>query len=165
MSGSARFSLPFLAAGQAQKEFYHNEALQTLDLAVAAAVEEEPRSSPPSSPSVGACYIVAEPPSGEWTGKSQNLAGYTSGGWKYVTPQDGLTAYVKSTGTWACYRSGAWEIGKVRGSCVLLDGVQIIGGQLAAIAGPSGGTVVDSESRTAISQILSALREHGLIAS
>ena len=36
MSGTPRLDLPFLSAGQAQKEFTHNEALQTLDLIVAA---------------------------------------------------------------------------------------------------------------------------------
>jgi hypothetical protein len=50
MSGSARLNMPFLIPGQAQKEFFHNEALQTLDLVAAAAVEEGPRSDPPPRP-------------------------------------------------------------------------------------------------------------------
>lgn len=165
MSGSARFDLPFLSAGQAQKEFFHNEALQTLDLAVAAAVEEEPRSSPPSSPIIGACYIVGAASAGEWAGRDDCLAGYTSGGWRFIGPRDGLSAYVKTTGTLAHYRSGAWEFGKVRGASVILDGVQVVGSQFGAISEPSGGTTADAESRTAIGQILAALRQHGLIAT
>jgi hypothetical protein len=163
MSGSARLNLPFLSAGQAQKEFCHNEALQTLDLVAAAAVEEGPRSDPPSSPAVGACYIVGTSPTGEWAGRAQCLAGYTSGGWRFITPQPGLTAYVKSTDTWACYRSGIWEIGTLRGASLVVGGDQVVGSRLDAIAGPSGGATVDAEGRTAINQILAALKQHGLI--
>jgi hypothetical protein len=163
MTGSARLNMPFLIPGQAQKEFFHNEALQTLDLVAAAAVEEGPRSDPPTSPAVGACYIVDNSPTGGWVGKSQCLAGYTSGGWRFIGPIEGMSTYEKSTGTWAIYRSGAWDIGTVRGASLVLDGAQVVGSRLAAIAGPSGGTNVDAEGRAAINQILAALREHGLI--
>lgn len=165
MGVSARLNLPFLSAGQAGKEFVHNEALQTLDLVAAAAVEEGPRSDPPASPVVGACYLVGPSPTGEWAGKDQFLAGFTSGGWRYVAPQEGLTALVKSTGSWACYRSANWEIGQLRGSTVVLDGVQVVGPRLSEIAEPTGGDVIDAEGRAAIGQILAALRGHGLIES
>ena len=62
MSATPRLTLPFLSPGQAQKEFFHNEALQVLDILIAAAVEEGPRDDPPSSPSAGDCYIVGEDP-------------------------------------------------------------------------------------------------------
>ena len=150
MSASARLSLPFLSPGQAQKEFFHNEALQTLDLLVAPAVEEGPRDAPPASPTIGACYRVGASPSGDWVGKSMCIAGYTSGGWRLIQPTEGMTAYVKSTGQTATYREGAWEIA---------------GGQVAAIPGPSGGSNVDVEARAAIDQVLAALRHHGLIES
>jgi hypothetical protein len=100
---------------------------------------------------------------GEWAGKSNYLAGYTSGGWRFIQPLEGMSAYVKTTGTWANYRSGSWEIGTVRGASVVLDGVQVIGPQLGAIPAPTGGTNVDAESRASIGQILAALRQHGLI--
>jgi hypothetical protein len=45
------------------------------------------------------------------------------------------------------------------------EGEQVIGEQAAAIADPAGGTVIDSEARTAVAEILSAIRQHGLIAS
>jgi hypothetical protein len=78
-------------------------------------------------------------------------------------PLDGISAYMKSAGTWANYRSGGWEIGIVRGATLILDGIQVVGPQLAAISAPTGGTNVDAEARLSISQILAALREHGLI--
>jgi hypothetical protein len=165
MSGTARLTLPFLSAGQAQKEILHNEALQTLDLLVCAAVEEGPLLSPPTSPVVGACYIVGASPTSDWAGKAQCLAGYTSGGWRFISAINGMSAYVKADGVWANYRSGAWEFGALRGSALVIGGDQVVGSRLAAIASPAGGTSIDTEARTTIDQILAALREHGLIDS
>ena len=165
MSGTPRLGLPFLSAGQAQKEFTHNEALQTLDIVAAPAVEQAALDDPPASPALGSCYIVGDSPTGAWAGKSQNLAGFTSGGWRFVPPLEGFSVYVKAVAQPACYRAGAWEIGVVRGSSLVIGGVQVVGSRVSAIAAPSGGTTVDGEGRAAIDQILSALREHGLIAT
>jgi hypothetical protein len=163
MSGTARFALPMLAPGQAQKELFHNEALQTLDLLVAAAVEEPPRATPPGSPTIGQTYIVAGSPTGAWAGRQNCLACYTSGGWRFVDPRDGLIALVKSTSLWAVFRSGAWELGTIRGSSLVVGGQQVVGPRSAAIVSPTGGATIDAEGRSAIALILSALRTHGLI--
>lgn len=64
-----------------------------------------------------------------------------------MVPIEGFTAYVRSTATRAVYREGAWELAA------------------GSIATPSGGAIVDTEARFALSQILAALRQHGLIAS
>lgn len=151
--------------GQAQKEFTVNEALKTLDLAVAPAVEAAPLQEPPGSPVLGSCYIVGDSSTGAWLGKSHNLAGFTTGGWRFIPPLDGFSVYLKAEGQVACYRGGAWEIGVVRGSSVSIGGVQVVGSQAAAIASPSGGATVDSQARGTIDQILGSLRQHGLIAT
>ena len=163
MSGTPRLDLPFLSAGQAQKEFFHNEALQTLDIVVASAVEEPPRAVPPSAPAIGAAYIVGAAPTDAWAGKAQQLAAFTSGGWRFIAPVDGMAAYVKSIGIMASYRAGAWEIGVLRGSSLAIGGVQVVGTRSGAIASPSGGTTVDSQARSTIDRILAAMRQHGLI--
>ena len=165
MSMTARFAIPLLAAGQAQKELYHNEAIQTLETLVTPAVEEGPRASPPTSPMVGACYIVAASPSGAWTGHPFSLAAYTSGGWRFVAPIEGMTAFVRSASVWATFRSGSWEVGILRGTNVTVAGLQVVGERTAAITSPSGGSVVDAEARSTVGQILAALRQHGLIAT
>jgi hypothetical protein len=163
MSRTPRLSIPFLSPGQAQKELLFNEAVQTLDILVAAAVEEEPRNSPPSAPAVGACYIVGTTPTGVWASSPQHLVAFTSGGWRFVPPFEGAMAYVRPTGAFAVYRAGAWELGILRGTNVVIGGQQVVGGRAAAIASVSGGTTVDTQARSAIGQILGAMRQHGLI--
>jgi len=165
MSATARFAIPLLSAGQAQKELYHNEAIQALETLVSPAVEEGPRATPPASPVIGACYIVATSPTGAWTGKAPNLATYTAGGWRFVAPVEGTTAYVRSLSVSANFRGGAWELGVLRGSNLTIGGLQVVGARATAIAAPTGGSVVDAEARSAVGQILTALRQHGLIAT
>jgi len=76
-----------------------------------------------------------------------------------------MTVLVKSVGVPATYRSTGWDVGTVQASSVVIDGVQVVGSQAAAIPEPSGGTNVDAEARATISTMLSALRHHGLISA
>lgn len=163
MAATARLGIPLLSAGQAQKELVHNEALQTLDMLTAAAVEEPPRVAPPGAPALGATYVVADSPAGDWSGKAHCLACFTAGGWRFVAPRDGMTAFVRSASIWAVFRNGSWELGWILGSSLILEGQQVVGTRLPAIANPSGGPTIDSEARGAVAQILAALRQHGLI--
>jgi hypothetical protein len=65
----------------------------------------------------------------------------------FARSADGVTAYVRSTRSRAIYRDGEWAL------------------STGSIASPAGGTTVDSQARSAIDQMLGALRQHGLIAS
>ena len=164
MTGTARLQLPLLSTGQAQKEMTVNEAFQLLDVLTGGCVEEGPRPARPGSPALGACYVTADAPTGEWTGKPGYVAAFTSGGWRLYPPIDGLSLYNKAGGQWISYSAGAWEEGIVRGSSLVLGGQQVVGVQAAAIADPAAGSIVDAEVRSAVIQILAAMRQHGLIA-
>lgn len=133
------------------------------DALVAGAVEGLPQAAPPTSPVAGACYLVADAPTGAWAGKQDCIAAYSSGGWRFIAPVEGMTVYVRASAIWATYRGGSWEMGTVRGSSLVLGGQQVVGNRAVAIDSPSGGSSVDAQARTAIGQILSALRQHGLI--
>jgi len=76
---------------------------------------------------------------------------------------EGMNVYVKADDCWANYRLGAWEMGVVRGSSLVIDGEQVVGERLGAIASPTGGTIIDGEARETINEILSAMQQHGLI--
>jgi len=151
--------------GQAQKEVWHNEALQRIDLLLSPAVETMTLSAPPSSPARGACYVVASGATGAWAGKDDMLAGYADGGWRFVAPVEGLRLLDRGSGQILLRRDGAWESGIVRAEEVQIGGLTVVRQRQPAIANPTGGTVIDAECRTAIGSILTMLRTHGLIAS
>ena len=163
MAGTPRLSLPFLSVGQAQKEFTHNESLQTLDVLVCGAVDGPPLATPPSDATVGAAYIVAEGASGAWAGKENHIAARTSGGWRLLPPVDGMIVYERTSGNWAIFRNSTWDIGTIFGSSLEIDGQRVVGPRALAIASPDGGSVVDVEARATLDSILDTLRQHGLI--
>jgi hypothetical protein len=165
MEFTPRLSLPTLVPGQAQKELFHNEALQLLDCIVAGSIEEPARNVPPSAPTPGKTYLVGSAPEGEWSQYSDHIAAFGEGGWRYVAPVVGLSVFDRSTDTVAVYRSTGWEAGVVRASRIVIDGQQVLGPQAGAIADPSGGANIDLEARSAITEMLTALRQHGLISA
>jgi hypothetical protein len=93
------------------------------------------------------------------------LAGWSEGGWRFIDPVEGMRLVERSTGLELAYRDGAWTSGSARASEVLVGGVKVVGARQAAIADAAGGTVVDSQARAAVAQVLSTLRAHGLIAT
>ena len=79
-----------------------------------------------------------------------------------------MELHVRSSAVTAAYRAGAWdawEMGVLRGSNLTIGGQQVVGPRAAAIPDPAGGTQVDVEARAAISAVLAALRQHGLVQS
>lgn len=161
---STRLSLPLLQSGQAQKEISHNEALVVLDLAVQPVVEAVGVSTPPATPAAGQCWIVGPVPTGAWAGWANALAGWTGGGWRFLAARPGMTAWSLADGAFARFEGSTWTVGIVRGSRLVLGGDAVVGPRRAAIAGASGGTVIDTQARAALDLVLATLRAHGLIA-
>lgn len=149
--------------GQAQKELFHNEALQALDTLVAPAVEGPPANDPPSEAMVGRSYLLADAPTGDWSGHPSEIASYTNAGWRFHAPNEGMTVFVRSMSVVAVFRTGGWEIGKVRAMSLIIDGNQVVGPRGTAIPDPQDGSTVDVEARSTLVQILGVLRQHGLI--
>lgn len=141
-STSPRFSLPLLFAGQSQKEGHVNEALARID-ALLHLVIEGTQASPPASPADGQCWIVASGASGAWAGQAGMIACHMAGNWLFAAPRDGMHALDRATGQ-VIRHAGDWQR-PVRPS------------------GPTGGTVIDSEARAAITDLLSALTIAGIL--
>ncbi|HEY6917052.1 MAG TPA: DUF2793 domain-containing protein [Allosphingosinicella sp.] len=159
---SPRLSLPFLLAGQAQKEFFHNEALARIDMLLCAAVEGDALGLPPSAPEIGQSWIVAAGASGAWSGEGGALACWTSGGWRFVRPFEGLAVWNKARGVPLMWRGGGWSAGELVASKILIQGKQVIGERLPSIPSPAGGAIIDVEARAAIDAVRAALKSHGL---
>ena len=160
---SARLSLPFLAAGQAQKEVMHNEALQALDMLVQPVVLSADLSSPPGTPGDGECWIVAASPDGEWAGHAGDIAQWTAGGWRFAGPSAGWRCHVLDRGAAMSHDGSGWQDEAVRADGFYLAGERVVGARQPAITTPAGGTVVDLEARETIAAILAAMQTHGLI--
>jgi hypothetical protein len=158
-----RLGLPYLSAGQAQKEATHNEALAIADAAICAAVQAVGGDRPPAAPAVGQSWIVGAAPAGAWTGQAGAVAAWTSGGWRFVPPFEGLAVWSLADRLWFVRDGGAWRRGELRGDRVLIGGEQVVGPRLAAVSSPAGGAVVDAEARAAIAVIIARLSAHGLI--
>lgn len=165
VDASARFSLPFIQPGQAQKEWFHNEALARVDGLLHPAIEAADIDTPPASPALGAAWIVGPAPEGDWAGHAGDIASWTSGGWRYVAPVAGMSAWLAPEGAWVWHDGTAWRSDPLPCFGIAVGGVQVLGARSASIAGPAGGATIDVEARAAIDAILWALRGHGLIAS
>jgi hypothetical protein len=164
LENTPRLALPLLAAGQAQKEVTHNEALIRADMLIQPVVQASGINTPPTTPSPGQCWIIGESPNGVWSDQAACMACWTDAGWVFASPFAGMTALNLSNGQMIQYKSGQWVSGEVNAAQVKVSGVQVIGAQRPAISNPSGGSTLDSEARITIASILSALRDHGLIA-
>lgn len=163
MAQTARFALPLLHAGQAQKEMSHNEALTLLDALTQSCVVEVGGNAPPVDPVPGDCWIVGSVPSGDWAEHPGAMAMWTGGGWRFVAPRVGMAVWSIMDEAFARYDGTAWQAGTVAAHRVVIDGEQVVGAREPAIAEPDGGSVVDVEAREAIEALIAALRAHGLI--
>jgi hypothetical protein len=131
---------------QAQKEITHNEALTLLDALVHAAVEAGPIADPPADPGEGQCWIVGPAATGAWTGRAAAVALWTAGGWRFALPRAGMAVTRLSDGSRLRFESGVWA-------------------EPGMIAGPAGGSTIDSEARSAITALILHLEAQGLLIS
>ena len=163
MEQTARFQIPLLAPGQAQKEFFHNEALERISMLLCPVVEGGPQTDPPAGPEIGVCYLVGTGGTGDWSGQDGAIACFTAGGWRFVQPIEGVGVLARDSGDPIQWRSGAWEAGIARLQEVRIGGQMVLGSRQPAIPDPVGGAIIDSENRAIVVAILGALRTHGLI--
>lgn len=163
MTTSDRLKLPFLAAAQAQKEVTHNEALALLDIAVQPVVQAIGPSTVPTAPTLGQCWIVGAAPVGEWAGQAGSIAAWTMGGWRFVAPFEGMMVWSIGDSLMTRRAGAVWTVGELTAAKLSVGGQQVVGARRPAIPGPSAGSIVDIQSRSAINAILVAMTAHGLI--
>lgn len=82
--------------------------------------------TPPGAPAAGDCYVVGAAPTGAWVGKTNQVAVYDDGAWRYGVPRKGWAAYDESTGV--RYIFGVdWDDAAVFGSVQLTGGTSTQG--------------------------------------
>lgn len=135
-SASPRYGLPLLFAGQAQKEFFVNEAHALADTLLHPAVEGT-SDTPPATPAAGECWLVGDTPTGAWADHAGHLAAWQAGTWIFAVPRDGMRLLDRSSGQDIRFLAG-WQ-------------------RPASPVAPIGGATVDAEARAAIADLVVAL--------
>jgi Protein of unknown function (DUF2793) len=139
---TARHSLPNLYVGQSQKEITHNEALARIDALLHPVVEAE-LALPPTgltTSSDGLCWLIGSAATGQWEGRTGQIARWSAGSWRYISPVEGMSVWLVSESKRLFYIAGSWI-------------------SPSAINNPVGGGVIDQEARAAIEAILGHLRQ------
>lgn len=141
---TARLGLPLLFSGQSQKETTVNEALFLIDVLVGGGVSGV-RNDPPEAPATGEAWIVGNSPVGDFTGRAQDIAGWSEGGWRFIRPYDGMKVHDLQSRS-VRFFDGSWK------------------GALAPET-PAGGAVVDQEARSTLAAIVQALKDVGIFSN
>lgn len=162
MPQSTRLALPLLAAGQAQKDVTHNDALLRLDRLVALAVVSRSAAGPPLNPAAGDCHIVAPAAAAAWGQPASTLMHWQGSGWLPEAPVDGQIVQVRDEAIMMVHRAGWQAQWPVAG--LVVGGRTVLQGPAASVAGPSGGTMIDAEARSTLALLIAALQAHGLLA-
>nr|WP_310523993.1 DUF2793 domain-containing protein [Polymorphobacter sp.] len=162
MNESVRHRLPMLAAGQAQKEVTHNEAVMAVDRLLHPAVLSRGLSVPPALASPGDCYIVASPGGGGWTGFAGQLASHDGFGWTFTNPVRGCLVWIADEASFSVF-DGVWSSGGFPVTGLRIGGRQVLGAPPTSIANAVGGTMIDVEVRAMLGFLISALRDQGIV--
>ena len=108
MATTNNLGITLIEQSQAQKEVTANEAFVAIDAVVNSGVIDKDLATPPISPNEGDIYIVASSGTGDWTGKDNNLAYYYNSSWKFITPNEGITLWVRDEDVEYTWDGTAW---------------------------------------------------------
>jgi len=136
-SATPNIGLPLLSSGQAQKEFFINQALGILDALHRNTVSAS-QPAPPATADEGACLRVTAPATGAWAGCEDHIAIRIGEDWHFVAPREGMRLLDSGADQTLFYAAG-WQSAE-------------------APPVPAAGTVIDSEARATLSQLIQALR-------
>lgn len=142
-SASPRHALPLLFAGQSQKEVIVNEALLAADALLHPAFEAVV-ASPPATPANGQCWLVGAAATGAFAGQTDRIAAWTEGGWRFLSPREGMRAYDIAAAAYRLYAAGTWRLASTP-------------------TAPAGGSVIDVQARAAIAGMIASLRSAGVM--
>ncbi len=166
MSQTDRFALPLIDTGQAQKDVTHNAAIAAIDALLHPAVGSRTLTTPPASPAPGDAWIVPVGATGVWSAQTGDIAVAEADGWRFLAPRSGMLAWIGDEGLWARFDDGggAWLADSWPVAALQVGARRLFALPAVTVATPTGGTTVDSQARTALSALVAALRDQGVIA-
>lgn len=109
-AATPRLSLPYVAAGQAQKHVTVNEGLARLDGLVQPCVVSRTVTAQPSAAADGAMWIRPATATGaDWAAASAySLMRFEAGAWEAIAPSAGFTAWIADEGQVVVFTGTAW---------------------------------------------------------
>ncbi len=109
-AATPRLSLPYVAAGQAQKHVTVNEGLARLDGLVQPCVVSRTVAAQPSAPADGALWIRPAAATGvDWAAApAHSLMRFEAGAWEAIAPSAGFTAWIADEGHAVVFTGSAW---------------------------------------------------------
>jgi hypothetical protein len=141
-----RHALPFLFAGQAQKEAFVNEALTRIDALLQPVVLDE-ATAPPAAPASGDSYLVADPAAGAWAGHERAIASWADTQWLFAVPCEGARVHDAASDSLAVFTAAhGWR-------------------RATAPTAPTGGATQDIEARAALAAIVAGLHRLGIFSA
>ena len=77
-------------------------------------------------------------------------------GWQFTVPTPGFVAYVRDAAVLAVYDAG-WHVGAWPVAALRIGSRIVLGAAPVAVSVPAGGSIIDSELRSAFAELLLAL--------
>lgn len=74
-------------------------------------VKDRDLAAPPVTPTTGDTYIVAASATGDWAGKSGQVAVWGGTAWQYGVPRVGWVAYIEDEEVLSAYKAAGWSAG------------------------------------------------------
>ena len=111
MTTTPHFPLPYLFAAQAGKDITHNEALLLIDFLLHRHVQgvgADPANL--TNPQEGQAWIVATNATGGWAARDGQIALFGAGGWRFITPPDGMMLWDEGSNLWMRRNGTAWQL-------------------------------------------------------
>jgi Protein of unknown function (DUF2793) len=92
---------------QANKEISHNTALRQIE-GRTIGVLSRTTTTPPVTPTAGNCYIIPSGATGEWSGKTNQMAHFFGGVWNYWVPVSPVRLWVADALMLVVWDGAAW---------------------------------------------------------
>lgn len=111
MGSTTKLGLPLVQAAQAQKHVTVNEALGRLDAMVGLTLVSRSQTAPPTTSADGDSYGVPVGAVNAWQGQEGAIAVFANGGWDFVLPTVGRSAWIADEGYAATFDGVDWIVG------------------------------------------------------
>ncbi|MGK0673925.1 MAG: DUF2793 domain-containing protein [Halothiobacillaceae bacterium] len=85
--------------------------LKRLGAVVGLSVKDRDLTTPPANPANGDRYIIPAAATGDWDGKTNQIAVRIAGEWEYYVPKIGWLCYIEDEAVLTAFKASGWSTG------------------------------------------------------